>query len=219
MTSLGEPRESLLRADAELIDEGRSGLVDMARPEGVRVMGDGGPDLPAELKIGRSETDLVIRGRVLVPVGRRGAADKEVGIRRIDVLACVSVLVGRGEKVRFVGETGGLEVGGGIASIARRTAGSVLPPFALLGLSRAARSGSSEFRLKLVSGLSGVRSRLIAESDGTSSTTTPFNQSCFPPVSESAASTSLVSFEVERSNGEVSFDGDELPCRVLRGGG
>ena len=116
------------------------------------------------------------------------------------------------------GDGGGLETGGGIALIATSSAGSVLC-CVRFGLSSAARSGSSESMLKLVSGLAGVRSRLIAESDGTSSTTTPCSQSCLLPVSDNAANTSLVSFEVERSRAEVSLDGDELPCRVLCGGG
>ena len=205
------------------MDSGRSGLTDM-RPSGVRATGDGGPDLPVEVKPDRSETDLVIGGGRKLELGRRrGAAERVVGMRRVEVLACILLdVAGREgvatEKAFIFGEMGGLEVGGGIASIAMRIAGSVLLPRTLFGLSNAARSGSREVMLKLVSGLSEVRSWLTALSEGTSSTTTPFNQSCLPPLSDSAARTSFLSFDVERSNGEVSFDGDALPCRVVRGG-
>ena len=216
--SRADPRVSRLAADADPTDMGRSGLEDIARPDGVRVVGEGSPEA-AVPNIGRSDTDLVMRGRE--EEGRRGAADSEEGVmRRIDVLGSISdVCAGdTAERNLAGGDGGGLETGGGIALIATSSAGSVLC-CARFGLSSAARSGSSESMLKLVSGLSGVRSRLIAESDGTSSTTTPCSQSCLLPVSDNAASTSLVSFEVERSRAEVSLDGDELPCRVLCGGG
>ena len=216
--SRADPRVSRLAADADPTDMGRSGLEDIARPDGVRVVGEGSPEA-AVTNIGRSDTDLVMRGRE--EEGRRGAADSEEGVmRRIDVLGSISdVCAGdTAERNLAGGDGGGLETGGGIALIATSSAGSVLC-CARFGLSSAARSGSSESMLKLVSGLSGVRSRLIAESDGTSSTTTPCSQSCLLPVSDNAASTSLVSLEVERSRAEVSLDGDELPCRVLCGGG
>ena len=222
--SPGDVRANRLKDEPETIESGRSGLADI-RPGGVRAMGEGGPDFPVEVNPDRSETDLVIGGGRKAEFGRRrGAAERVVGMRRVEVLACTSLaVVGREGvavgKMFLFGETGGLEVGGGIASIAIRIAGSVLLPRTLFGLSNAARSGSREPMLKLVSGLSGVRSRPMPLSEGTSSTTTPFNQSCFPPLSDSAARTSLLSFDVERSNGEVSFDGDGLPCRVLRGGG
>ena len=113
----------------------------------------------------------------------------------------------------LAGDGGGLDDDGRNELRATSSAGSVLS-LTRFGLSSAARSGSSEFKLKLVSGLSGVRSRLIAASERASSTTTPPNHACLPPDSDNAARTSLVSFEVERSSAEVSFDGEVLPCRV-----
>lgn len=221
VVSMDDPRAKRLTADADAADVGKSGLEDMARPEGVREVGEGSPEADAP-SIGRSDTDLVMRGRE-VDEGRRGAIDREEGaMRRIDVLGCISTDsvgdVTEGSRAVAGGEGGGLGPGRGIALRATRRAGSALP-CTRFGLSSAARSGSRESMLKLVSGLSGVLSLLTAESDGTSSTTTPCSQSCLSPDSDSAASTSLVSFEVERSRGEVSRDGDVLPCRVLRGGG
>lgn len=73
------------RARAAAAAETRSGLDDIARPEGVRVMGDGGPDRTPVPKTGRSDTDRVIRGREVL-VGKRGATEREAGMRRVDAL-------------------------------------------------------------------------------------------------------------------------------------
>lgn len=75
------------------------------------------------------------------------------------------------------------------------------------------------FRLKLMSENSGVRPLLAALSEVVSSTTIPLNQSCFPGLADMAAITSLVSLDVERSSGEVSFEGERLLCRVSWDGG
>lgn len=137
---------------AQKREVGRSGLVDIARPEGVRVMGKGGPDLGVVPNAGRSETDLVMRGREVEEEGKRGVRPSDAGTARgTHELVCASEgpddLEGEdGDLTDRDG--GGLDDGGGVALIATRSAGSVLL-FALFRLSRATRSGSSDLRLKL----------------------------------------------------------------------
>lgn len=67
--SRADPRVSRLAADADPTDMGRSGLENIARPDGVRAVGEGSPEA-AVPNIGRSDTDLMMRGRE--EEGRRG---------------------------------------------------------------------------------------------------------------------------------------------------
>ena len=158
LADISEPaaRDSRARAAAAALT--RSGLEDIARLDDawVRVTGEGGPDRVLAPSTGRSDTERVIRGREEVE-GRRGAAESVRGrARRVDALKCAST-EGCGEVVADEGVFGGGVGGRESPSRALNSAGSVLLPLIRLGLSSAARSGSSAFRLKLVSGLSGVR--------------------------------------------------------------
>lgn len=81
----------LTRRLAALVDATRSGLEDIARPDGVCVIGEGGPESGAGPSAGRSDTDLVIRGTDVKEEGRRGVRAREVvGTRRDEVLAVSS---------------------------------------------------------------------------------------------------------------------------------
>ena len=95
----------------------------------------------------------------------------------------------------------GLRSGDETASIATNRAGSA--PLIWLGLNKAARSGSTEARLKLTSGCNPSVADIGGEST-TSSTTTPSVQPVRGPDCDNAARTSWFRLDVDKSRAETS---------------